>query len=110
MNESITRAAGSGHGQEWTPGDIESLVRTLGREPWMRTTLYDEAPAERRQAAFSARPVTAVSNAPAGKRQRSKQVEAAHGEVDSVRLLFPLVPHDPHAELYERVVLMAACN
>lgn len=113
MNESITRAAGSGHGQEWAPADIEALLLSLSRVPRMRTTLYVDAPAERRLAALSAVPVTDVSNAPAGKRQRSKLVAAPVAETDTVTLLFPperFEASEPHEDLYARVVLMAACN
>ena len=39
MNESITRAAGATHGQEMPPEAMEALIRSLGREPWQRTTL-----------------------------------------------------------------------
>ena len=46
MNESITRAAGAKHGQEWTADKIESIINGLGRTPWQRTTFY--TPAARR--------------------------------------------------------------
>ena len=42
MNESISRAAGSAHGQCWAPDDMESAIRAQGREPRLRTTLYSE--------------------------------------------------------------------
>ena len=45
MNESITRAAGAGHGQEMTPATLERAVRTCGRQPYQRNTLYGMAPA-----------------------------------------------------------------
>src|SRR5204863_9384159 len=48
MNESITRAAGAVHGQEMPPENMEALIRSLGREPRQRTTLYANAPAERK--------------------------------------------------------------
>ena len=48
MNESITRAAGASHGQEFPPEEIEALVERLGRTPVQRTTLYGRAPATRR--------------------------------------------------------------
>ena len=51
MNESISRAAGSEHGQEMTPEEMESLIRANGRRPRQRTTLYADAPAERRASA-----------------------------------------------------------
>ena len=54
MNESITRAAGAVHGQEMPPESMEALIRALGREPRQRTTLYGDAPAERKAASFGA--------------------------------------------------------
>jgi FO synthase len=43
MNENISRAAGAGHGQELAARDMESLIRSLGRVPRRRTTLYRSA-------------------------------------------------------------------
>ncbi|MFN2595022.1 MAG: 5-amino-6-(D-ribitylamino)uracil--L-tyrosine 4-hydroxyphenyl transferase CofH [Actinomycetota bacterium] len=40
MNENISRAAGASHGQELTPEEMESLIRSIGRVPRKRTTLY----------------------------------------------------------------------
>ncbi len=40
MNESISRAAGASHGQEFCAEDMESLIRSIGRWPQQRTTLY----------------------------------------------------------------------
>jgi len=40
MNENISRAAGASHGQELTTDDMEGLVRSIGRIPRKRTTLY----------------------------------------------------------------------
>ena len=54
MNESITRAAGAGFGQEMPPARLESVIRDAGRSPRQRTTRYTEAPAERRNASFEA--------------------------------------------------------
>ena len=54
MNESITRAAGAGFGQEMPPERLESIIREAGRTPRLRTTRYADATAERRAAAFGA--------------------------------------------------------
>ena len=54
MNESITRAAGAGFGQEMPPARLESVIRQMGRSPRQRTTRYTEAPVERRNASFGA--------------------------------------------------------
>ncbi len=45
MNESISRAAGTTHGEEFAPEAMDALVRACGRTPRQRTTLYGE-PAE----------------------------------------------------------------
>jgi FO synthase len=64
MNESISRAAGSEHGQEMPPETMEALIRANGRVPRQRTTLYASAPAERRAASLGAPPLAAPSNPP----------------------------------------------
>ncbi len=64
MNESISRSAGSEHGQEMPPEAMEELIRSNGRRPRQRTTLYDDAPAERRVASFAAPPLAEPSNPP----------------------------------------------
>ena len=43
MNESITRAAGASHGQEMTPETLEALIKSVGREPFRRNTVYNAA-------------------------------------------------------------------
>jgi FO synthase len=104
MNESITRAAGSGHGQEWAPAFMEKQILAAGRRPRMRTTLYASVQPERRKAAFAASPLASVQNAKASKRERSKRlvpVEALHLQADQ--------PGRGHP-IYEQVMLMAACN
>ena len=44
MNENISRAAGAAHGQELTAPEMERLIRSIGRRPLRRTTLYEPAP------------------------------------------------------------------
>jgi FO synthase len=46
MNESISRAAGASHGQEFEASDMESLIRSIGRYPEQRTTLYGRTASE----------------------------------------------------------------
>jgi FO synthase len=62
MNESISRAAGSAHGQELPPERMEELIRACGRVPRQRTTLYGEVPDEQRRRAFAARPLAEPLN------------------------------------------------
>ena len=72
MNESISRAAGAAHGQEFAPSAIEDLIRDLGRTPRQRSTLYGPVGAGRRSAACNAIPLAPVVQTPARK--------FAHGE------------------------------
>jgi FO synthase len=72
MNESITRAAGAGFGQEWPPAQIEQAIRALGRTPRMRTTLYGHVSQEQRDRAMQADLLQEIENLPANKLQRSK--------------------------------------
>jgi FO synthase len=62
MNESISRAAGAGWGQELSPAQMEELIRGAGRVPRQRTTLYGEADPERVRASFAAAPLAEPLN------------------------------------------------
>jgi FO synthase len=64
MNESISRSAGASHGQEMPPERMEELIRSAGRVPRQRTTLYEEPPPERVAASLGARPLTEPLNPP----------------------------------------------
>jgi FO synthase len=68
MNESISRAAGTQHGQEFPPLAMEALIRGLGRVPQQRDTLYRPVPAERRAAALGAAPLAPVVQTPPRRR------------------------------------------
>jgi FO synthase len=71
MNESISRAAGASFGQEMPPEAMEELIRSIGRTPRQRTTLYGDAPPDRLAAAFGAAPLADPVNTPARKYERS---------------------------------------
>jgi FO synthase len=64
MNESISRAAGAEFGQELPPEAMEALICANGRVPRQRTTLYADAPEERRRASFGAAPLAEPLNPP----------------------------------------------
>ena len=111
MNESITRAAGSGHGQEWAPEQMEAQIHAAGRQPRMRTTLYGDAAQERRNAALNAAPLSEVFGASAAKKQRSKRLSVVEKSLDVPDTLEVKWLHESHDRtVYESVVLMAACN
>jgi FO synthase len=72
MNESISRAAGTAHGQEFPPRAMEELIRAVERKPVQRTMRYQPVDAERRAAAFAAAPLAPVVQTPISS-GRSKQ-------------------------------------
>ena len=74
MNESITRAAGAAFGQEMPPEAMEALIASAGRTPYQRTTLYGEAPAERRSTSLDAPPLAPTVNPPPRRGERAKEL------------------------------------
>jgi FO synthase len=64
MNESISRAAGAGFGQEMPPERMEAMIRAAGRIPRQRTTLYGTPDPERVAASFGAPPLAEPLNPP----------------------------------------------
>jgi len=60
MNESISRAAGTQHGQEMAPAAMDDLIRSVGRLPQQRTTLYGTPVVERVQRSYAAAPLEAL--------------------------------------------------
>ena len=61
MNESISRAAGTVHGQEWAPQEIEQIIRAAGRRPAQRTTLYKKVKSERKRVSYNAKALVAIA-------------------------------------------------
>jgi FO synthase len=68
MNESISRAAGTQHGQELPPGAMEDLIRSAGRTPLQRSTRYGSVDVEQRQRACDAVALAPVIQTPAQRR------------------------------------------
>jgi len=66
MNESISRAAGTEHGQELPPVDMKKAIKSLGRTSAQRDTLYRPVSLERRQASIDAAPLSAAVQTPPG--------------------------------------------
>ena len=64
MNESISRAAGTQHGQEFPPEAMEALIRSIGRVPEQRDTLYRPVEPDRRNASFNAPELAPVVQTP----------------------------------------------
>jgi FO synthase len=57
MNESISRAAGTEHGQEFPPETMERLILSIGRQPMQRSTTYGPVAREREDASRRAAPL-----------------------------------------------------
>jgi FO synthase len=64
MNESISRAAGTQHGQEFPPEAMEGLIAGIGRVPVMRDTVYRPVGNERRAQSFGAPELAPVVQTP----------------------------------------------
>ena len=64
MNESITRAAGAGFGQELSPERMEALICAAGRKPRQRSTTYDEPAARQVARSFHAADLRPVVQTP----------------------------------------------
>ena len=64
MNESITRAAGAGFGQELPPERMEAIIAGAGRTPRQRSTTYGEPPAGQAARSFHAADLQAVVQTP----------------------------------------------
>ena len=76
MNESITRAAGAVHGQEFAPWQMEDLIRAIGRDPVQRSTVFGPVPLERRQRAMQAAPLDAMVNTPFSRKRLQQSQQA----------------------------------
>jgi FO synthase len=77
MNESISRAAGAGHGQELAPHKMEELIRAAGRTPRPRNTLYGDADNRQMQRAKQAAPLSTVILTKPSKRSAKPALESA---------------------------------
>ena len=67
MNESISRAAGTQHGQEFPPEEMERVITSIGRVPRQRNTTYGPVPQERQAASFNATELAPVVQTPVRK-------------------------------------------
>lgn len=64
MNESISRAAGAGHGQEMPPEAMEALILAAGRVPRQRTTRYAKVTPQQHARALNAAPLAPLVQTP----------------------------------------------
>jgi FO synthase len=69
MNESISRAAGTQHGQEMPPAAMEALIRAMGRLPRQRSTAYGAVADDMHVRGLSAAELTPMVLTPPRKRR-----------------------------------------
>ena len=87
MNESISRAAGTSHGQETSPESMAAMIEAAGRNPRQRTTIYRDAGPERIAAGRVASELTEIINTPAHKYERKRTGPLLRpGVVESVEI------------------------
>ncbi len=79
MDESISRAAGGAHGQEFPPDRMEAAISAAGRLARQRTTLYADAPSRQKQRSYAAEPLSPRIEPAAGKRARAGSLTALRG-------------------------------
>ena len=72
MNESITRAAGAGHGQETSPQRMIAMIAGADRVPAQRNTVYGDVPHERVDTGLAAGELEDIINTPARKYERKR--------------------------------------
>ena len=73
MNESITRAAGAGHGQETSPERMIAMIKSAGRQPRQRTTTYEDVAPEVARRGLQAPELLRIVNTPARKYERKRR-------------------------------------
>jgi FO synthase len=80
MNESISRAAGTQHGQELPPQRMEAVISRAGRVPRQRTTLYRPVEPDRQRLSFAAPALQPVVQTPlrSARRERTLSEEPRH--------------------------------
>ena len=87
MNESISRAAGTSHGQETSPQRMAAMIEAAGRVPRQRTTTYADVVPERIATGLAAGELTDIVNTPARKYERKRKAPLVRpGLVESVEV------------------------
>ena len=72
MNESISRAAGTLHGEETSPQQMNQIIRTMNRNPRQRATNYSDVNKERIAAGLRKIDLVQIVNTPAKKYERKR--------------------------------------
>lgn len=73
MNESISRAAGTLHGQETSPEQMTHIIKSANRVPRQRNTTYGNVSKELHRRSFNAAELSEIINTPAKKYERKRE-------------------------------------
>jgi len=86
MNESITRAAGAGHGQETSPKRMIAMIEAAGRDPRQRTTEYGDVDSATAQRGLDADELSIIVNTPARKYERKRTHSLVKNEIPAINV------------------------
>ena len=81
MNESITRAAGAGHGQETSPTRMIEMIEAADRRPRQRSTDYGDVDSAIARRGLEAGELSMIDNTPARKYERKRTHELVKNEI-----------------------------
>ncbi|MBM4202982.1 MAG: 7,8-didemethyl-8-hydroxy-5-deazariboflavin synthase subunit CofH [Gammaproteobacteria bacterium] len=73
MNESISRAAGTLHGQETSPEEMTRIIKSANRVPRQRSTTYGDVSRDVHRRSFNAAELSPIINTPAKKYERKRE-------------------------------------
>ena len=86
MNESITRAAGAGHGQETSPKRMMEMIEAADRRPRQRATDYGEVDSAIARRGLEAGELAMIDNTPARKYERKRTHGLVKNEIRTVNV------------------------
>ena len=86
MNESITRAAGAGHGQETSPRRMIAMIESAGRKPRQRNTEYGDVDPAIAGRGIAAAELADIVNTPARKYERKRKHELVKNAISAVNV------------------------
>ncbi len=86
MNESITRAAGAGHGQETSPKRMIGMIEAAGRKPRQRTTEYADVGPEIARRGLEAGGLSSIVNTPARRYERKRTHQLVKNEIPAINV------------------------
>ena len=87
MNESISRAAGTLHGQETSPEEMTRIIKSANRSPRQRNTVYGNVSKTVHKRSFDAAELSPIINTPAKKYERKREKELVKNKlIDTVNI------------------------